>query len=163
MAGAGPVAGAAGELPLGRYSGKLDDKGRLKLPAVFQEYLGGLDDKRLFVTSLDGRTAAIYPIAVWRANLKRFGSYPKDPGAISAVVFNANDLGTEEKMDNQGRILLNSDLRTELGLEDKSQLHMQARNGHIEIITDAVYQQMRALARNRAMAAAELLLGDGFA
>ncbi len=56
--------------PNGRYSGKLDDKGRLKFPVQFQTYLGSLDEKGLFVTSIDRTTVQIYPIATWRANLK---------------------------------------------------------------------------------------------
>ncbi len=58
------------EPPNGRYNGKLDEKGRLKLPACFQEYLATIPEKGLFVTSIDRSTAQIYPIAAWRANLK---------------------------------------------------------------------------------------------
>jgi len=151
------------ELPLGRYTAKLDDKGRLKLPVRFQEFIQGLPgDKSLFITSLDRRTGAIYPVGVWRENLKRFKEYRNDPAAVSVVQFNANDLGTEEKMDVQGRVLLNSELRAALGFGEKSQVHMQARNGHIELITDAVYQERRVRAQREAEAAAEKLLGEGF-
>ena len=163
----GPPVGSNGQstasdLPLGRYSGKLDDKGRLKLPVKFQEYINGLPgDKDLFITSVDRRTAAIYAIEVWRENLKRLGEFRGDDLAVSVVKFNANDLGTEERMDSQGRVLLNSDLRDALGLEDKATLHMQALNGHIEVITDAVYQERRARAQREAEKAAEKLFGQG--
>jgi DNA-binding transcriptional regulator/RsmH inhibitor MraZ len=154
---------AVNEIPLGRYSGKLDDKGRLKMPVRFQEFIQGLPgDKGLFITSLDRRTGVIYPVPVWRENLKRFKEYRNDPASVSVVQFNANDLGTEEKMDVQGRVFLNSDLRAALGLEDKATLHMQARNGHIELITEAVYQERRVRAQREAEAATEKLLGDGF-
>ena len=60
------------------YPGKLDDKGRMKLPSVFAEYLAALSyvgQKKLFVTSLDGRIARIYPQEVWRQN-ELFFVYP---------------------------------------------------------------------------------------
>ena len=54
------------EPPDGMYPARMDDRGRVKLPAAFQEYLNSLDDKKLFVTSLDRRIAQIYPIRAWR-------------------------------------------------------------------------------------------------
>ena len=136
----------------------MDDKGRLKLPVVFQEFVNSLpDDRKLFISSLDGETVVIYPVGIWRKNLKR---PPKDPAGASAVAFVANDLGTEEKMDSQGRVTLNSELRADLGLGDKSLLHMQGRKEHIELITDTVYQLKRAEARRKAAAAAEQLLAE---
>jgi DNA-binding transcriptional regulator/RsmH inhibitor MraZ len=151
------------ELPLGTFAVKTDDKGRIKVPVKFQEYLQAFPgDGGLFVTSLDRRTVSIYPVRVWRENLKKFKEYRGDPAAVKVVQFNANDLGTEEKMDSQARLTLNSELRAALGLEDKTTLHMQGRNGHIELITDDVYQEMRARALREAAAAAEKLLGEGF-
>ncbi len=148
--------------PLGRYSGKLDDKGRLKLPVRMQEYIEALPDRRrLFVTSLNRRTAVIYPIGLWRENLKFFETFKKDPKASKVVWFTANDLGTEETMDGQGRVLLNSDLRTALKLEDKAQLHMYTDNGHIELITDSIYQEMRLQSEQEAPDAVEKLLSEG--
>ena len=41
--------------PRGMYPGRLDDSGRVKLPAKFQQYLAALPEKTLFVTSLDRR------------------------------------------------------------------------------------------------------------
>ena len=43
------------EPPNGMYPARVDDKGRLKLPVGFQEYISGLPEKKLFVTSLDRR------------------------------------------------------------------------------------------------------------
>ena len=156
------VGGSKAELPLGTYPVKIDDKGRIKVPARFQEYIEGFADKTLFVTSLDRRKVAIYNVGVWRENLKRFKEYRGDPAAVAVVQFNANDLGTEEKMDGQGRLLLNSSLREALVLEDRATLHMQGCNGHIECITDSVYQELRARALREAAMAAEKLLGEGF-
>jgi DNA-binding transcriptional regulator/RsmH inhibitor MraZ len=143
-------------LPLGRYSVKIDDKGRLKLPVVFQDFVKGLPDgQNLFVTSVDCKTVAIYPVGVWRKNLKK--PHPLDAGALRAVSTVASDLGTEEKMDSQGRVTLNTELRAALGLGDKSVLHLVGVKGHIDLITDAVYQANLAEAKRKAPEASEQL------
>src|SRR5689334_19058985 len=102
------------------YPTKLDDKGRGKMPVQFQEYLGALPEKKLFVTSLDRRIAQIYPMAVWRQNEKFFEDFTEDPESAQRVAFNAADLGAEAEMDGQGRILFPAELRRELGLENQT-------------------------------------------
>lgn len=113
------------------------------------------DDKKLFITSVDGKKVGIFPVAVWRANLKK--SHPTDREALKSVSTLANDLGTEEKMDSQGRVTLNSELRAALGLGDKSVLHLVSVKGHIDLITDSVYQSDLAAAKRKAPEASEQL------
>ncbi len=138
-----PVAtNAPVELPRGRFSGKLDDKGRLKLPAAFQQFFGGLPEKKLFLTSLDRHIAQLYPIAEWRKNEQFFDNYTEDPEAAAAIAFTANDLGADVEMDGQGRITVHTDLRRELELEG-TDLHLVAYKGHVDILTDALYQKMK--------------------
>ena len=131
------------------YPGRLDEKGRLKLPAQFQQFLAGLPEKKLFVTSLDRRIAQIYPIGVWRENEKFFESYRDNPQAVHDVAFNANDLGADVEMDAQGRVLLNSELRRELGLEDQT-LHLFSYRGRVQILTEGLYQERRQRASRAA-------------
>ena len=133
------------EPPRGRYPGRLDDKGRLKVPSVFQEYFASLPDKRLFVTSLDRRSAQIYPIELWKTNEKIFDTYVDDLEALRNISFNALDLGSMTEMDSQGRITVNPELRRKLGLEDQ-ELHLWGRGkGRVEIITEALYQEQLRL------------------
>jgi len=133
------------ELPRGRFPGKLDDKGRLKLPADFQRFFNGLPETKLFFTSLDRGIAQLYPISEWRKNEQLFDSYTENPEAIATIAFNANDLGADVEMDAQGRVLVHPDLRRELGMEG-TDLHLIAAKGHIDIYTDARYQAMKGQA-----------------
>ena len=133
------------EAPRGRYPGRLDDKGRLKVPTVFQEYFASLPDKKLYVTSLDRRVAQIYPIQVWRTNEKVFASYLDDLEAVRNISFNGADLGAEAEMDSQGRITFNPELRRTLGLEGQ-ELHVWGfPSGRAEIVTEAIYQEQLRL------------------
>ena len=138
------------------YDCRLDDKGRLKLPAEFQHFLDSMPEKKLFVTSLDRRIAQIYPIAIWRENEKFFESYRENPQVAQDVAFNANDLGADAEMDSQGRVLVNTTLRSELDLQEQ-QLHAYAYRGHIRILTEAIYQERRQRASKAASDNVDLL------
>ena len=152
--------GTQAEFPRGRYPGRLDDKGRLKLPAAFAQFFSGLPEKKLFLTSLDRRIAQLYPIAEWRRNEKFFEDFRQNPKAARNILFNARDLGADVEPDAQGRITVHPDLRRDLGLEG-TELHLMATKGHVEILTDAIYQERRRKAQERAAQDLELLQMEG--
>lgn len=130
------------ELPRGMYPAKLDEKGRMKVPSVFQEYLTSLGEKTLFVTSLDRRIAQIYPIAVWRQNEEFFEKYTTDPERAERVAFNAADLGSETEMDSQGRIVFSPELRRELEIENQP-VHLYGYQGSIIVLSEKLYQERK--------------------
>jgi MraZ protein len=127
------------------FSGRVDDKGRLKLGAVFQQYVEAQSEKKLFVTSLDGRIGKIYPIAIWRENEKLLQEHRGSPQSVRIVSFNANRFGADGEMDSQGRVLLPQKMRQALGIED-STVYVMAKNGSIEIYTEAMYQAWETMA-----------------
>jgi DNA-binding transcriptional regulator/RsmH inhibitor MraZ len=144
------------EPPRGMYDGRLDDKGRLKLPAQYQHFINSLTEKKLFVTSLDRRIVQIYPITVWRENEKFFESFRENPQVAQDVAFNANDLGADAEMDSQGRVLFNTTLREQLDLENQ-QLHLYAYRGHVKVLTHAIYEERRQRASRAATENVDLL------
>jgi MraZ protein len=138
------------------YPARLDDKGRLKLPATFQQFFNGLGERKLFVTSLNRRIAQIYPMAVWKQNESFFESYTANPAAARNLAFNAADLGAETEMDAQGRITFNSELRRELNLEGQ-ELHLFAYKGRVEVLNEALYLERKQDAMKSAGADQDLL------
>jgi len=130
------------EPPRGMYPGKIDEKGRLKLPAAFQQYFAALRERKLFVTSLDHRTAQIYPMQVWRGNEKFFENYRENVAVAHAVAFTAADLGAETEMDSSGRISFSLELRRDLGIEDKP-VRLYAYRGRIEVLSEEIYEQRK--------------------
>jgi MraZ protein len=144
------------ELPRGKYPARLDDKGRLKLPAAFAQFFNRLPERKLFLTSLDRRIAQLYPIAEWRVNEKFFDTFQTNPSAAKNIAFNAADLGGDVEMDNQGRITVHPDLRRELGMEGQ-ELHLMAYKGHVQALTEARYQERKRLATERTPADLEQL------
>jgi MraZ protein len=127
------------------YPARMDDRGRVKLPAAFKEYLEKQPEKMLFVTSLDRRIAQIYPIHYWRDTEKFMENFSADPEAAENLAFNAADLGAETEMDGQGRVLFSPELRRELGLEDQP-VHLYAFGGHIEVLSETVYEERKRAA-----------------
>jgi len=127
------------------YPARIDDKGRMKLPAIFVEYFQALaytGEKKLFVTSLDRRIAQIYPPSVWRQNEEFFDNYREDPGLAENIAFNAADLGSESELDGQGRISFSPELRRELKIEN-APVHIYAYKGHIEVLSEDIYNERK--------------------
>jgi MraZ protein len=142
------------------YPARMDDKGRVKLPAGFQQFFTALREKKLFVTSLDRRIAQIYPMAVWRENEKFFENYRENPKLARNVAFNANDLGAEAEMDAQGRILFPPELRRELGIENQ-QVRIYSYRGRIEVLSEPIYEERKRQAVETAQADVETLEAAG--
>src|SRR5436190_5957643 len=142
------------------YPARVDDKGRLKLPVGFQQYVSGLPEKKLFVTSLDRRIGQIYPIRIWRRNKDFLYEYRDNPKAAKNISFNAQDLGADSEMDNQGRILLPPEMRRELGIENQN-VRLMSYKGHIQILSEANYAQQKLQSSASAEEDLESLDGDG--
>jgi len=143
------------------YPGRLDDKGRLKLPVEFQRYLGGLVEKKLFVTSTDRRMATVYPILIWRENEKLFASYRNNPKAAKRVWFTAQELGSEAEMDGQGRVQFSPELRRELHIENQP-VKVLVVNGAIQVMSEETFHSQKAEAAQTAEQDVEELQRAGF-
>ncbi len=92
---------------LGTYTPKLDDKGRLTLPAKFREALAG----GLMVTKSQDHSLAVYPRAEFEERARRAVDEAKsNPEARAGLrVFAA--AADEQHPDSQGRITLSADHR----------------------------------------------------
>ena len=148
------------EPPNGMYPARVDDKGRLKMPVGFQEYFAGLPEKKLFVTSLDRRIGQIYPIANWREAKKFLYGQKENSQAARRIAFNAQDLGADSEMDNQGRVLLPPEMRRELGIENQS-VRLFHYKGRVEILSETIYLERKREAAGSAEADLETLEGAG--
>lgn len=137
------------EPPRGIYPARVDEKGRLKLPAVFQQYLTDLGEKRVFVTSLDVRIARIYPISVWKENEILFDTATEDPEAAEDVKFIANDLGADSEIDGQGRVLVPQELRRMLTLENQP-VWIECQKGRMNVYGKEVYEDRKRRAYENA-------------
>src|SRR3954454_13288572 len=90
---------------------KIDDKGRLKIPTDFRRLLEeryGLD---LFVTSVQGESALLYPLPGWGEIEARLAQMPSTERAKMRYLERVSYYGQQVRLDVQGRILVPQILR----------------------------------------------------
>ncbi|HYL74788.1 MAG TPA: hypothetical protein VEU96_11325 [Bryobacteraceae bacterium] len=128
------------EPPLGAYSARVDEKGRLNVPVNLKEYLKSLEDGRLFVTTTDKRIAKLYPISVWKENLKRLAELGlENPVLAKSLSITARHYGDDAAVDPAGRVMLPTTLRKFLGLEGQEVWLDSTPEGCINIYSKAEY------------------------
>ena len=96
----------------GRYPARIDEKSRLKIPSEFRRLIEENHGRQVFVTSLNGRYARIYPMATWIALEQKHGGTGPVRGAAAKDFFHrSNYYGQTAEIDNQGRVLIPQVLR----------------------------------------------------
>jgi len=94
----------------GSHRAKVDEKGRLKIPA---EYLDGLRQygNQFYITSVEGTTARIYPMQVWVGIEEKLAKASTQNQAKRKFLLRTSYFGQVVDMDGQGRLLLPTVLR----------------------------------------------------
>ena len=94
----------------GNCPAKVDEKGRLKVPAVF---LDGLKEfgTQFYITSVTGETARIYPMNVWSELEDKLAKLPASNQAKRKFLLRTSYFGQTVELDGQGRLLLPAVLR----------------------------------------------------
>src|SRR5580700_6318194 len=128
------------EPPLGIFQAKCDDKGRLKLPADFATYLKALEVDKVFITTVDMKLARIYPKRAWESNQNLFENAGDDAEIAQDVAFIANLYGAYSEIDPSGRVLVPTDLRRKLEIENQP-VWLDYYNGRINVFGKKVYEE----------------------
>jgi MraZ protein len=116
---------------------KVDDKGRLKLPAESLDWCKKSNVVNVFVTTVDKKTVRIYPIPLWKSTLNMLegpGEHAKAGADLARI---AKFYGGDGEIDAQGRVLLPAALRTLLGLESQP-VCLEHIKGRIDVTTKKV-------------------------
>jgi transcriptional regulator MraZ len=121
----------------------VDEKGRLKLPAEFLEYLEAAKVTKVFITTFDQRQARIYPIAVWKVNEALFENSAE--AAAERLALLAKAYGGDAEIDKSGRVLLPAKLREILDLE-KQPVWLDVYHGRINVVTKKIHDERMQLA-----------------
>lgn len=148
------------EAPRGTLSTRVDEKGRLKLPAAVAQYFGTLGEQKVFITTLDVTSALIYPISVWKETEKMLEEPGEDADLRADVAFVANHYGEDSEIDAQGRVLLPTTLRRELGME-KDDVYLSCYKQRVEVFASGVYEERLASARTNIVDKANALKRKG--
>jgi len=97
----------------GNYPTRVDEKGRLKVPAEFKRLIDEKYGAEFYITSLDGRIAQIYPFEEWQRIEEKLARLSNFNPAKKKLLNRTNYYGQLVEMDTQGRVLIPSLLREE--------------------------------------------------
>ena len=90
---------------------KIDDKGRLKIPTDFRRLMEERFGPDLFVTSVQGDSALLYPLPVWERIEERLAAMPATDRTKMRFLERVNYFGQQVRVDPQGRIVIPQILR----------------------------------------------------
>jgi MraZ protein len=94
----------------GNCPAKVDEKGRLKIPAVFLEALKEYGTE-FYITSMTGESVRIYPMRVWSEIEDKLAAVPSQNQAKRKFLMRTSYYGQTVQLDGQGRVLLPAVLR----------------------------------------------------
>jgi MraZ protein len=103
---------------MGHSPAKIDEKGRLKVPATFRKIIEEQYGSECFITSTDGEHAMVYPLPVWFEFQARLAKVPSTSQSKMKLLQRVNFYGQVATMDAQGRVLIPQVLRAEAGIND---------------------------------------------
>jgi len=94
----------------GNHPTRVDEKGRLKIPADFKRRVDELYGPQFFITSRDGKRAELYPMKEWERIEDALAKAPTS-SAKKKFLDVTNYYGQVVEMDAQGRLLIPQLLR----------------------------------------------------
>ncbi|HEV7238981.1 MAG TPA: division/cell wall cluster transcriptional repressor MraZ [Thermoanaerobaculia bacterium] len=103
---------------MGHSPAKIDEKGRLKIPAHFRKIIEERFGQDCFITSNDGERAMVYPLPVWFDYQSRLAKVPSSSQAKQKLLERVNYFGQVGTIDAQGRVLVPAVLREVAGISD---------------------------------------------
>jgi len=95
----------------GNHPTRVDEKGRLKVPAEFKRVIEEKYAQRFYITSLDGQVAQIYPFEEWERIEQKLAQLSTFNPTKKKFLNRVNYYGQVVEMDGQGRLLIPQLLR----------------------------------------------------
>jgi len=95
----------------GNHPTRIDEKGRLKVPAEYKRVIDEKYGEKFYITSFDGVSAQVYPFEEWQRIEAKLASLPTYNPTKKKFLTRTNYYGQEVDMDAQGRLLIPQVLR----------------------------------------------------
>ncbi len=122
----------------GNHPTRVDEKGRLKMPADYKREVDEVYGPQFYITSLDGKRAKVYPLKSWEAielSLQKLS--PMDPVRRKFLDV-TNYYGQMAEMDAQGRLLIPQLLRDSATV--KGEVNVLGQQDHLEVVNAALFE-----------------------
>jgi MraZ protein len=95
----------------GNHPTRVDEKGRLKVPAEFKRVIDDKYNTQFYITSLDGKVAQVYPFEEWERIEQKLAGLSTFNPTKKKFLDRVNYYGQMVEMDGQGRLLMPQLLR----------------------------------------------------
>ena len=118
----------------GNHPTRVDEKGRLKVPAEFKRVIDEKYGAQFYITSLDGKVAQVYPFEEWERIEQKLASLSTFNPTKKKFLDRVNYYGQMIEMDGQGRLLIPQLLR------DNAQI-----KGEVAVLGNLTYLIVRNL------------------
>jgi MraZ protein len=101
----------------GNHPTRVDEKGRLKVPAEFKRTVDEKYGAQFYITSRDGKIAEIYPFEEWQRIEEKLSRLSNFNPAKKNFLKRTNYYGQQVEIDGQGRLLIPQILREAAGIK----------------------------------------------
>ena len=118
----------------GNHPTRVDEKGRLKVPAEFKRVIDEKYGAQFYITSLDGKVAQIYPFEEWERIEQKLAGLSTFNPTKKKFLSRVNYWGQQVEMDNQGRLLIPQLLRENAAIK-----------GEVAVLGNLTYLEVRNL------------------
>ena len=118
----------------GNHPTRVDEKGRLKVPAEFKRVIDEKYGQQFYITSLDGKVAQVYPFEEWERIEQKLAGLSTFNPTKKKFLARVNYYGQQVEMDGQGRLLLPQLLR------ESGQI-----KGEVAVLGNLTYLEVRNL------------------
>jgi MraZ protein len=138
----------------GNPKAKLDERGRLKMPAEFKaaiERKYGKEFSTFYITSQDGETAEIYPLPEWHKQMAKILTMPQSLPARKKLLANHALYGDRADMDPQGRLPFPEELKNAAQLTGEVKV-----SGEGNLLRVTSLEKLRATVKASPMSAQEI-------
>jgi MraZ protein len=116
----------------GNHPTRVDEKGRLKVPADFKRLIDEKYGNQFYITSVDGQRAQIYPFEEWERIEEKLARLSNFNPAKKKLLNRTNYYGQQVELDGQGRLLIPALLR------DAAQI-----KGEVAVLGNLTYLEVR--------------------
>ena len=123
----------------GNHPTRVDEKGRLKVPAEFKRVIDEKYGTQFYITSLDGKVAQIYPFEEWEQIEEKLAGLSTFNPTKKKFLSRVNYWGQQVEMDGQGRLLLPQLLRE--AAQIKGEVAVVGYEKYLEVRNLEAYRQ----------------------
>ena len=122
----------------GSYEAKITE-GRLKLPSDFEKPVIASNVRQFYVTSVDGKSAEIWPLPDWEKREAKLAEHSTMDDAVAKYLNLTSYYGQQVEMDKQARISLPKILRGTARLE--GEVMVMGKLSYLEVINSQALQE----------------------